>query len=108
MYKTTFKISKMDCPSEEQMIRMKLSDLTTIHSLDFDISKRTLIAFHTDSYEIIMERLHALNFGTSLMESVLVEKVATPVISNEKEKRLLWQILFINFFFFRNTFDNIF
>lgn len=100
MYKTTFKISKMDCPSEEQMIRMKLSDLTTIHSLEFDISKRTLIAFHTDPYESILERLHTLNFGTSLMESVLIEKAATPVPNNKQEKRLLWQILFINFFFF--------
>ncbi|MDY3530320.1 cation transporter, partial [Riemerella anatipestifer] len=36
MQKTTFKISKMDCPSEEQMIRMKLADLTNINSLDFD------------------------------------------------------------------------
>lgn len=100
MYKTTFKISKMDCPSEEQMIRMKLSDLTTIHSIEFDISKRTLVAFHTDPYELILERLHTLHFGTTLMESVLEEKVTVPAPNNEQEKRLLWQILFINFFFF--------
>jgi hypothetical protein len=37
MQKTIFKISKMDCPSEEQIIRMKLDGLTNIQSLEFDI-----------------------------------------------------------------------
>lgn len=51
MQKTSFKISKMDCPSEEQMIRMKLADLNNIYSLDFDIANRKLIVFHTENYD---------------------------------------------------------
>ena len=38
--KTTFKVSKMDCPSEEQMIRMKLESNPQIKYLDFDIPNR--------------------------------------------------------------------
>ena len=34
MYKTIYRISKMDCPSEEQMIRMKLDGIDNIQDLD--------------------------------------------------------------------------
>ncbi|MFN8417046.1 MAG: cation transporter [Cytophagaceae bacterium] len=64
MQKTTFKISKMDCPSEEQMIRMKLADLTNINSLDFDIANRQLTVYHTDSHDQIFQRLDNLKFDT--------------------------------------------
>jgi len=36
MYKTIFHIKDMDCPSEEQMIRMKLGEFTSIKELSFD------------------------------------------------------------------------
>lgn len=40
MQKTIFNITKMDCPSEEQLIRMKLQKFDEIKSLEFDISAR--------------------------------------------------------------------
>jgi divalent metal cation (Fe/Co/Zn/Cd) transporter len=39
--KTLFKVPKMDCPSEEQMIRMTLEALP-IQSLSFDLQNRLL------------------------------------------------------------------
>ena len=36
--KTTFRIPKMDCASEERMIRMKLEGMTTIQSMQFDLT----------------------------------------------------------------------
>ena len=70
MQKTTFKIAKMDCPSEEQIIRMKLNDLTNIQSLEFDIPNRQLTVFHSDNYDKIFQRLDNLKFDTSLVESI--------------------------------------
>jgi hypothetical protein len=61
---------KVDCPSEEQMIRMKLADLTNINSLDFDIANRQLTVFHTDNHDQIFQRLDNLKFDTSLIDSV--------------------------------------
>lgn len=90
----------MDCPSEEQMIRMTLADLTHINSLEFDIPNRQLTVIHSDHYDEIFQRLDSLKFGTSLMESV---SAALPEIPNDKtnrERKLLWQVLAINFFFF--------
>ena len=70
MQKTTFKVSKMECPSEEQMIRMKLADLTNINSLVFDIANRKLTVFHTGNHDQIFQRLDNLKFDTSLIDSV--------------------------------------
>jgi len=100
MQKTTFKISKMDCPSEEQMIRMKLADLTNINSLEFDINNRQLTVFHTDNYNQIYQRLDDLSFDTSVIESVLVGDRAIAADNSNRERELLWQVLAINFFFF--------
>lgn len=81
------------------MIRMKLGDLTTIHSLEFDIPGRKLTVCHTESYDRILHRLDGLNFDTSLIETVTTK---TPDIAcdQDQQKRILWQVLFINLFFF--------
>lgn len=100
MQKTTFKIAKMDCPSEEQMIRMKLADLTNINSLDFDIPKRQLTVFHTNNYDQVFQSLDSLNFDTSLIDSVSVDNYSTTTDNTGRERKLLWQVLAINFFFF--------
>jgi len=100
MQKTTFKISKMDCPSEEQMIRMKLADLTNINSLDFDIPNRQLTVFHSDNHDQIFQRLDTLNFDTSIIDSVSADNYTATTDNSSRERKLLWQVLAINFFFF--------
>jgi len=100
MQKTTFKISKMDCPSEEQMIRMKLADLTNINSLDFDIPNKQLTVLHSDNSDQIFQRLDHLKFDTSIIESVSEDHNEIETDSTDRERKLLWQVLAINFFFF--------
>ena len=100
MQKTTFKISKMDCPSEEQMIRMKLADLPNINSLDFDIANRRLTVFHTGNHDQIFQRLDNLNFETSVIETVSINNYEAKSNDTRQERKLLWQVLVINFFFF--------
>jgi Co/Zn/Cd efflux system component len=99
MNKTTFKISKMDCSTEEQMIRMKLDGLTVIKSLDFDIPNRKLTILHTDDFEPIFLQLDSLNFDTSVLES---GSAGEGVIEASKgiQKKILVQVLVINFVFF--------
>ena len=53
MNKTIFEITKMDCPSEENLIRMKLDEISTIVNLDFDISNRKLTVFHSGEIDQI-------------------------------------------------------
>ncbi len=100
MQKTTFKISKMDCPSEEQMIRMKLADLTNINLLDFDIPNRQLTVYHTENHDQIFKRLDNLKFDTSIIDTVSADNYSETTDNTDRERRLLWQVLAINFFFF--------
>lgn len=74
MQKTTFKINKMDCPSEEQMIRMKLN-------------------------EQIFQRLDTLKFDTLILSTVTVDNFTTTYNQND-ESKTLWTVLIINFLFF--------
>ncbi|MBI5009043.1 MAG: cation transporter [Bacteroidia bacterium] len=108
MKKTTFRISKMDCPSEERLIRMKLDGLSNIKSLQFDIPDRKLTVIHSDDYNVINQRLDSLNFGSSFIESVNSDD---PVFADNtvKENNLLWTVLGINlFFFFLEMFAGVF
>ena len=45
----------MDCPSEENLIRMKLEGHSNIEHLEFDIPNRQLTVFHHDNIEGIGE-----------------------------------------------------
>ena len=99
MRKTTFHISKMDCPAEEKMIRMKLEELASIQSLRFDISGRTLEVFHTGSDHNLFDALDSLQLGTKFVSTEMVD-IAGAEKRQSQEHRVLWQVLIINFFFF--------
>ncbi|MDX9923715.1 MAG: hypothetical protein RBS48_03035 [Ignavibacteriaceae bacterium] len=47
--KSIYHISKMDCPSEERIIRMKLEGIEKIQNLQFDIPNRKLTVIHANS-----------------------------------------------------------
>ena len=53
MNKSIFEITKMDCPSEENLIRMKLDGISNIASLVFDIPNRKLTVFHNGEIDQI-------------------------------------------------------
>ncbi|GAB4127771.1 MAG: cation diffusion facilitator family transporter [Raineya sp.] len=79
---------------------MKLADLKNINSLDFDIANRKLTVFHTDNYDQIFQRLENLQLDTSLIDSVSVNNYTITTNNTNRERKLLWQVLAINFFFF--------
>lgn len=99
MQKTIFKIAGMDCPTEEQMIRMKLEGMKNVKSLDFDIPNRRLAVVHTGHYQRIFERLDLLKLDTSVIDTVPVTEFAAED-NTRSERKLLWQVLIINLFFF--------
>jgi Co/Zn/Cd efflux system component len=96
MNKSTFHIARMDCASEEQMIRMKLDGDATVHSLNFDIPKRKLIVFHDGAPDVLSGKIHELNLGAALMESERVQAVGNST-DPASQRKLLWAVLLINF-----------
>ncbi len=99
MQKTIFNIAKMDCPSEEQLIRMKLQKFDEIKSLEFDIANRKLTVHHIAESQPILSALETLNLDTTLisMEENTIEIEAG---TSSMQRKLLWTVLILNFLFF--------
>ncbi|WP_052596536.1 cation transporter [Aureispira sp. CCB-QB1] len=98
MLKTVFEVSKMDCPSEENLIRMKLEGQFSIKNLDFDIPNRKLTVFHQENLNEIEKAIQDLNLGGKIIQS---ENSDIESFKNESnQKKLLWTVLLINFLFF--------
>ena len=98
MQKTIFEITKMDCPSEENLIRMKLDRISDIKNLDFDIPNRILTVYHTGQMDQIEQSIIDLNLGGQKLSSEETEQ--TELLENKNQRRLLWTVLAINFIFF--------
>jgi|TARA_R110000772_G_scaffold147254_3_gene257738 Co/Zn/Cd efflux system component len=98
MKKTVFEITKMDCPSEENLIRMKLDGIPGIEHLDFDIPNRKLAVFHDGQADQIETLILELNLGGQKLKTE--ETAQTQFAENLNQKKLLWTVLSINFLFF--------
>lgn len=83
MNKTIFEIPKMDCPSEESLIRMTLEDVSKIKKLDFDLKSRQMSAFHDGDAEEILSLISKLNLGAKIVKSHELEKVEEIILSPE-------------------------
>jgi len=98
MDQTVFEIPKMDCASEEQLIRMKLEAIPNVEHMEFDIPGRMLTVLHRGKTDIIENVITDLNLAgrrlrTDQLEEASYEKPAD-------QRRLLWTVLMINFAFF--------
>lgn len=98
MDKTVFEIAKMDCPSEENLIRMKLNDIESVQNLDFDIENRKLTVYHVGQLNEIETGIHQLNLNSRLLETNQTKQMVLSESSNQR--KLLWTVLLINFGFF--------
>lgn len=104
MNKSIFRVTKMDCPSEEQLIRMKLADQSGIEQLQFDIPNRNVTVLHHGDAEPITRALTDLRLDSSLLsteEAELAELTEeAPRVDSPRDRRLLLTVLAINAFFF--------
>ena len=99
MKRTNFRIDKMDCPCEENLIRMKLQDNNSIIKLEFNLAGRTLDVIHKGDPDVIAQQIESLNLGSHLISTV---EELNPISNEEdtKQRKVLWIVLAINFAFF--------
>lgn len=88
----------MDCPSEENLIRMKLNGISSIANLDFDIPNRKLTVFHSEEIDQIEKSIIELNLGEKKISTEQTDQ--TEFKESANQKKLLWFVLVINFAFF--------
>ncbi|WP_421840839.1 cation transporter [Marinobacter algicola] len=98
---STYKVPKMDCPSEERVIRMALTGFDNIQALSFDLSNRKLEIIHLGEIGAITSKLETLGLGVSLQttEHASLESVraAESSSANETEESgTLWILLAVN------------
>jgi len=98
--KTCFKIDKMDCPSEENLIRMKFEVLSQIKHLKFDLNQRELTIFHDNNIEEIEESLRSLNLGHKKLYTEITDRKSFDQDHKTNQKKVLWSVLIINLVFF--------
>ena len=98
MYKSTFIISKMDCPSEEQMIRIKLEPLKEVKHLSFDIPNRKLQVYHIGTVVKIQSAVSDLMLS-DVFDRTEESKLPSD-LDDSQHRKILWVVLIINFVFF--------
>jgi Co/Zn/Cd efflux system component len=100
---TTFHVPAMDCPSEEQMIRMALGSLV-IHSMNFDIPNRKVVICHSEEPNYVLAKLEPLNFGASIQSNKSVASVPIRPKDTEETARertvLIWLLVLNGAMFF--------
>ncbi|MFC0875330.1 cation transporter [Saccharicrinis sp. FJH2] len=98
MDKSIYSIAKMDCPSEERLIRMKLDGNPDIKNLEFDLSNRQLTVYHNGHIHPIEQAINSLNLG---MKKLATEQIEPSDVEEASNQRIvLWAVLVINFVFF--------
>ncbi len=98
---TIFKVKEMDCPSEENIIRMKLAELgDDIASLDFDLRKRTLAVTHSESAaERLADAMESVDMGAKIIETRDADAADRPS-ADTSQRRVLYRVLLVNAVFF--------
>jgi Cd2+/Zn2+-exporting ATPase len=82
---TVFRIENMDCPTEEALIRGKLSSLSEVEQLDFNLVQRRLTVKHSGQVAPIEEALKSIG-----MKAVLLDAEAAPAAAAQPTGRK-WQ-----------------
>ncbi|MCC6457698.1 MAG: cation transporter [Caldilineaceae bacterium] len=93
---TTFKVEKMDCTAEEQLVRLQLSEQQNVKHLAFNLPNRTVIVTHTGDSAPIARLLDALNLDATQVGQEQVDTIQ-PDASDRQQRNLLIIVLLINF-----------
>jgi Co/Zn/Cd efflux system component len=94
-----FDVPKMDCPSEERVIRMSLDGVDTVAALEFDLAARRLAVLHRGPVEPVAARLEPLGFGARLVATGVEASAVAPAAApgeDARERRTLRWVLAIN------------
>lgn len=103
MKQSIFDVPKMDCPSEEKLIRLTFAGIESIKKLEFDLPQRKLTIVHENDAQDVLKKLEPLGFGAKLTSTSAIEidsddvlALAKEVESDPKEEKVLIQLLVIN------------
>lgn len=94
--RTEIAMPRMDCPSEERLVRMALDGVEGIVDLRFDLGARTLHVIHRGEPGRVLAKLEPLGLGARVVESVEVEPAAPAAPTSRDEASTLRLLLGVN------------
>ena len=93
---TLLAISRMDCPSEERLVRMALDGVEGVDDLRFDLRSRTLSVTHRGEPGALLAKLEPLGLGARVVESVAAGPATPAAPKVHEEASSLRLLLAIN------------
>lgn len=97
MNRSTFAVARMDCASEERLVRMALSGDPSVRRIDVDLSAREATIYHEGEASPIASALGSLNLGANLVGTEAVGALPDEAAGgSEAEVRTLKIVLAIN------------
>lgn len=95
--RTVFAVPRIDCPSEERLIRMALDGMAGVHEVRFDLQARTLTVVHAGEPSPILAKLEPLGLGAKVAMTEETVPADVPVTSSDAtEVRTLRILLSVN------------
>lgn len=104
LQESLFRVPKMDCPSEERMIRMALAEVAGVHSIRCDLAERRVRVVHAADAQEISARLEHLGLGAALIESTPAAPGTAEMSNAVGETQTLRIVLAINAVMFLGEF----
>ncbi len=91
--RTLVAVPKMDCPSEERLIRMALDGVPGIVELRFDLGQRKLTVLHSGDHGPLLEKLEPLGLGARLESSTAARADELPAGPGAKSEAGVLRVL---------------
>lgn len=83
--KTLFGVPKLDCPSEERIIRMAFENDDAIRKMEFDLEARQLKVYHSGETFELLEKLESSSHSKCIQ------------CTNSKSTRSFWIATEVNY-----------
>jgi Co/Zn/Cd efflux system component len=96
LQESRFAVPKMDCPSEERMIRMALDGVAGLASVRCDLGERRVVVVHAAAPSEVAARLAGLGLGAVLIETTAAVSSTVETSDPAGEARTLRIVLAIN------------
>jgi Co/Zn/Cd efflux system component len=95
---TVLHVPKMDCPSEEQIVRMALEGRSCVYKVTVDLKARKVHVVHKGAKEELLSYLSALNLGTYIdaSQKLEIDKLSNNSQPEKSESKVLKVLLLIN------------
>ncbi len=94
MIRSVFTVRKMDCPSEEALIRSAFEGTQEVHAIECNIAAREVVIFHSNPLTDVLGQLDQLKLDSTHKQSDNV--AAGEVIKKNSQKTALITVLIIN------------